>query len=160
MKLGPDMYHLNIFHFHTNEGGSEWTGRGRIRKTINKCDEINKISTLTSPNNSLQNTMNFEIFFTVIFNNLHLVLTRHNGRGSLTSQMGQKGCFLFFFFRKKNGRKAGRTCKIFSNLNICLHNRNSHHALPWISGKLHKRQVHTIASKVMSNCLIHQKAQL
>ena len=62
MKLGPDMYHLNIFHLHTNEGSSEWAGRGRIRKTINKCDEINEISTLTWPNSSLQNAMNFGIF--------------------------------------------------------------------------------------------------
>ena len=64
MKLGPDMYHLNIFHLHTRVavGSSGWAGRGRIRKTINKCDEINEISTLTSPNKSLQNAMNFGIF--------------------------------------------------------------------------------------------------
>ena len=62
MKLGPDMYLLNTFHIPKNEGVNEWVeGRG-IQKTTKKCHEINKISTLTSPNNSLQNAMKAEGF--------------------------------------------------------------------------------------------------
>ena len=41
MKLGPDMHHLNSFHFQKSEGGSECVGGGRIQKTIKKCQEIN-----------------------------------------------------------------------------------------------------------------------
>ena len=37
MKLGPDMYHLNTFHFDRNEGGSERAGGWGIQKTIKKC---------------------------------------------------------------------------------------------------------------------------
>ena len=56
------MSHVNTFHLHRNQGGSEWDGGGQIQKSIKKCHEINKISTLTSPSNSLQNAMNFGIF--------------------------------------------------------------------------------------------------
>ena len=35
----------------------------------------------------------------------------------------------YSFWRKENGLKAGRACKIISYLNICLHNHNSHHSL-------------------------------
>ena len=63
MKLGPDMYHLNTFHLQQNEGSSEWVGGRCIQRTIKKCHEINKVSTLTSHKNSLQNTMKVEFFF-------------------------------------------------------------------------------------------------
>ena len=45
-------------------GGGGW-GRGRgghIQKTIKKCHEIKKISTLTSPQNSSENAINVKIF--------------------------------------------------------------------------------------------------
>ena len=62
MKLVPDMYHLNSFHLHRNEGGSEWAGDEHIPKTIKKWHEINKILTLTSSYTSFQNAMNIVIF--------------------------------------------------------------------------------------------------
>ena len=57
-----DMYHLNTFHLHRNEGGSKWVGGGSIQNTIKKCYEINEISTLTSSYNSLENAMKVGIF--------------------------------------------------------------------------------------------------
>ena len=62
MKLDWDMNQLDTFHLHKNGGGSEWAGWGRIQKTIKKCQEINKIPTLTSPKNSLQNAIKARIF--------------------------------------------------------------------------------------------------
>ena len=63
MKLGPDMYLLNTFHIPKTEGVNEWAGEGRFQKTIKTCYKINKISTLTSPKNSLQNPMKVGIFY-------------------------------------------------------------------------------------------------
>ena len=57
MKPRSDMYLLNIFHIPENEGVNEWVGGKRIQKTTKKGHKINKISTLTSPSNSLQNAM-------------------------------------------------------------------------------------------------------
>ena len=74
MRLGPDMNHLNTFHLHRNKGGSKWAGGGRIQKKIKKYNEFNKISTLTSRNNSLQNALKVGIF-------LLLSLTEGGGRG-------------------------------------------------------------------------------
>ena len=63
MKLGPDMYHLNTFHTHRNEGGSELTrGRG-IQKTIKKCHKISINVALIRPNYSLKKAMYVEVFF-------------------------------------------------------------------------------------------------
>ena len=62
MKLGPVMYLLNTFHIPKHEGVNEWVGRRRIQKTTKKYHEINKISTLTTHNNSLQNTMKVGFF--------------------------------------------------------------------------------------------------
>ena len=39
-----------------------WRTGKRIQKTINKCHEINKISTLTSSKNSSENAINVKIF--------------------------------------------------------------------------------------------------
>ena len=58
------MHHLNTFHLHKNGGGNEWAGGGHIQKTIKKCHEINKISTLTSPKNSSENAIKVGIFLT------------------------------------------------------------------------------------------------
>ena len=58
MKLGPHMYHLNTFLSDRNEDGSEWAAGWGIQKTVQKCYEINIISALTRPNNSLKNAMN------------------------------------------------------------------------------------------------------
>ena len=63
MKLGSNVYQLNTFHLETNEGGSKWAGWERIQKTIKKCHQINQISTLTLPNNSLLNAINVGIFY-------------------------------------------------------------------------------------------------
>ena len=54
MKLGRDMYHVNTFHLHQNEGGSELAAGRGIQKTIKILYEINIISALTRPNNSLK----------------------------------------------------------------------------------------------------------
>ena len=62
MKLGPDMYHLNNSYLHKNRGGSEWTGGRGIQKTIKRSHEINIISALTRPNNSLKKAMNVGSF--------------------------------------------------------------------------------------------------
>ena len=63
MKLGPEKYHLNTFHMHPNEGGSELaTGRG-IQKTIKIFHEINIISALTRPNNSLKKLRTSGFFY-------------------------------------------------------------------------------------------------
>ena len=51
------MYLLNTFHIPKNEGVNEWVA-GRRKK----CHEINKISTLKSPNYSLQNAMKVDFF--------------------------------------------------------------------------------------------------
>ena len=73
------MYLLNSFQIPKNEVVNEWVGEGRgghVQKSTKKCHEINKISTLTSPNNSLQNAMKVEIFFNVTLNYWTLVLTK------------------------------------------------------------------------------------
>ena len=57
MNLCPDMYLLNTFHIPKNEGVNEWVGGRCIQKTTKKRHKINKILSLTSPNNSLQNVM-------------------------------------------------------------------------------------------------------
>ena len=66
MNLGRDMYHLNTSHLHQNDGGSEWAeGKGSggcIQKAMKKCHEINIISALTRPNNSLKNAMKLGFF--------------------------------------------------------------------------------------------------
>ena len=72
------MSHVNTFHLHRNQGGSEWDGGGQIQKSIKKCHEINKISTLTSPN-KFTKCYELRYFFTVIFNNLTLVVTGRKG---------------------------------------------------------------------------------
>ena len=56
------MYHVNTFHLHQNEGGSELAAGRGIQKTIKRCHEINKISALTRPNNSLKKAMNVGVF--------------------------------------------------------------------------------------------------
>ena len=81
MKLGPDMYHLNTFHIHRNEGGIELArGRG-IQKTIEKCHKISINVALTWPNNSLKKAMYVGVFFTVILNHLALLLKGDTGEG-------------------------------------------------------------------------------
>ena len=62
MKLGPEMYHVNTFHLDQNEGGSELAAGRGIQNTIKRCHEINKISALTRPTNSLKKAMNVGIF--------------------------------------------------------------------------------------------------
>ena len=63
MKLGPDMYHLNTFHIHRNEGGIELArGRG-IQKTIEKCHKISIKVALTRRNNSVKKAMNVWFFW-------------------------------------------------------------------------------------------------
>ena len=79
MKLGPDMYHLNTFHIHRNEGGIELArGRG-IQKTIEKCHKISINVALTWPNNSLKKAMYVGVFFTIILNHLALLLQGDTG---------------------------------------------------------------------------------
>ena len=75
MKLSPDMYHLNNFYILKNEGVDEWAGEGRIQKITKTCHKINKISTLTSHKNSLQNAMKVGIFYCHP-NNLTFVVMR------------------------------------------------------------------------------------
>ena len=62
MHLRPDMYLLITFHMPKNEGVNEWMGGKRIQKITTKQHKINKIATLASPNNSLQNVMKVGIF--------------------------------------------------------------------------------------------------
>ena len=62
MNLRPDMYLLNTFQVPKNEGVNEWVGGRRIQKITKNRYKIKKISTLTSPNNSLQNAMKVNIF--------------------------------------------------------------------------------------------------
>ena len=62
MKLRLDMYLLNTFHVPKNQGVNECVREGRIQKIPKKRYKINKISTLTSPNNSLQNAIRVGIF--------------------------------------------------------------------------------------------------
>ena len=62
MRLGPDIYLLNTFHMPKCEVVNECAGEGRIQKNPKKRHKINKISTLTSPNNSLQNAVKGGIF--------------------------------------------------------------------------------------------------
>ena len=86
------MYHLNSFHVRKNGLGNEWTGGGRIKKTIKKCPVVLKTSTLTSRKNSLKNARKFGVFFTAILNHLTVVLTKRQGRegggGLLTPHTG------------------------------------------------------------------------
>ena len=55
------MYHLSTFDFKENKDVNDWAGERYIQKNTKKCHEIKKISTLTSPRNSLRNTMKVEI---------------------------------------------------------------------------------------------------
>ena len=57
MKLGPEMYHLHTFHLPKKEGVNDLAGKERIQKTTKRCNEIQKISTLTSPKNGLKSAM-------------------------------------------------------------------------------------------------------
>ena len=52
MKLGLDMYHLNIFHFQKTGRGNWWAGH-----------EIHQLSTLTSRKNILKNAMKVGFFW-------------------------------------------------------------------------------------------------
>ena len=63
MKLGPEMYHLNTFYLHPNEGGSELAAGRGIQKTIEILYEINIISALTRPNNSLKKLRTSGFFY-------------------------------------------------------------------------------------------------
>ena len=63
MKLGPEMYHLNTFYLHPNEGGSELAAGRGIQKTIKILYEINIISALTRPNNSLKKLRTSGFFY-------------------------------------------------------------------------------------------------
>ena len=45
-----------------NAGVNEWVVGRRIQKTTKKRYKVNKISTLTSPNNSSQNAMKVGVF--------------------------------------------------------------------------------------------------
>ena len=56
------MYHHDSFHLRKNGRGNEWEGGRRIRKTTKKCLELNKISNLTSPKNSLENAIKVGFF--------------------------------------------------------------------------------------------------
>ena len=58
MKLGRDMYHVNTFHLHQNEGGSELVGRRGIQKSIKKCHEFSVNSALARSKNSLKKAIN------------------------------------------------------------------------------------------------------
>ena len=62
MNLYPDMYLLKTFHIPKVEGVNEWVSGRRIHKNTKKQYKINKMLTLTSPNNSLQNAMKVGIF--------------------------------------------------------------------------------------------------
>ena len=67
-----------------------WRGGGRggseavkNQKPTKKYHEINIISSLTRPNNSLKNATNLGVFLNVILNHLTLVMTGwHWGRGA------------------------------------------------------------------------------
>ena len=66
MKLGPDIYHVNIFGLPKNEGVNMWEGGGgrgewHIQRKTRKCHENNNILNLTSLNNTLQNAMKVRI---------------------------------------------------------------------------------------------------
>ena len=61
IKLTWPMYHLSTFDFKENKAVNDWAGERYIQKNTKKCHEIKKISTLTSPRNSLRNTMKVEI---------------------------------------------------------------------------------------------------
>ena len=62
--------------------GCESKGGWRcIQKSTKKWWEINKISTLTSPKNSLQNDLKVGTFFHVFLNNLTLVLPKMEDGG-------------------------------------------------------------------------------
>ena len=56
------MYHLSTFYFQKDEAVSDWAGDGCIQKTTKKFHENSKISTLTSPKNSLKNAVKVGIF--------------------------------------------------------------------------------------------------
>ena len=49
--------HVNTFHLYKNRHGNVWAGGRWTQKTIKKCHEINKFSTLTSPKNTLQSVV-------------------------------------------------------------------------------------------------------
>ena len=56
------MYLLNTIRIAKNEGVNEWVKGRRTQQTTKKCHEINKISTLKSPSNSLQNAVKVGVF--------------------------------------------------------------------------------------------------
>ena len=69
---------------------------------------------------------------------------------------------LYSFWGQENGLKAGKICKLFSHLNICVHLhifirlqilRMNIFILHQIAAQA---LVHIAVSKVMSNCLIYQ----
>ena len=62
MEVAPDMYHLNTFHLHQNEGGSDLTGGRGIQKTIKKCHKISINVALTRPKNSFKKAMYVGVF--------------------------------------------------------------------------------------------------
>ena len=66
MRLDTYLYHLNTFNIPNNDDVNEWVGGGwegvRNQKTIRKCHEIKRISTLTSSKTSLENAKEMEIF--------------------------------------------------------------------------------------------------
>ena len=57
MKLGPDIYQLKNFCLPKIEGVKEWAGEGCIQINTKTWHEINNISTLKSPNNTLGNAI-------------------------------------------------------------------------------------------------------
>ena len=66
--------------FAKKEGVSERPGEGHIQRNTKKCHEINSISTLALPNNSLQNAMKVGDFSNEALNNLTLELTEQRRR--------------------------------------------------------------------------------
>ena len=85
MKLTWHMPHRNTFHIPKNEGSDERVSRGSIQKIIKKSCEMNKISNLTSPNNSLRNAKEVGIFLMKPLT-IWLYCWLHRG--------GEGGCFL------------------------------------------------------------------
>lgn len=85
MKLTWHMPHRNTFHIPKNEGSDERVSRESIQKTIKKSCEMNEVSNLTSPNNSLRNAKEVGIF---LMKPLLIWLYCWLNRG------GAEGCFL------------------------------------------------------------------
>ena len=95
MKLGPDMYHLNNFYLHQNEGGSELGGGRSIKKTIKRRHEVNIISALTGPNNSLKKSMKLGVFLLSSLTIWLYVKRWRTGRRGVNPPYG--GCFLLVY---------------------------------------------------------------